>query len=74
MQDITGVEPLESSIEEVKKDDLVIKNTMYKAPGLRKIHLELAEIKGMKILHSVFFPDPYYNIPIFGCDLLLLIR
>ena len=69
MQDITGVEPLESSIEEVKKDDLVIKNTMYKAPGLRKIHLELAEIKGMKILHSVFFPDPYYNIPIFGCDI-----
>lgn len=69
MQDIEGVKPLESPIPEVKKDDLVIKNTMYQAPGLRKIHLELAELKGLKILHSVFFPDPHYNIPIFGCDI-----
>ena len=68
MQDIEGVKPLECPIPEVKKDDLSIKNTMYTAPGLRKIHLELAELKGMKILHSVFFPDPHYNIPIFGCD------
>ena len=69
MQDIEGVKPLECPIPEVKKDDLSIKNTMYTAPGLRKIHLELAELKGMKILHSVFFPDPNYNLPIFGCDI-----
>ena len=69
MQDIEGVKPLECPIPEVKKDDLSIKNTMYTAPGLRKIHLELAELKGMKILHCVFFPDPNYNLPIFGCDL-----
>ena len=42
---------------------------MYKAPGLRKMHLELAEINDMKILHCVFFPEPSYNIPIFGCDI-----
>ena len=69
MQDMPDVEPLESSLPEVEKDGLVIKNTMYKAPGLRKMHLELAEIKEMQILHCVFFPDPNYNIPIFGCDI-----
>ena len=60
MQDLPDVEPLKSSIPEVKKDDLIIKNTMYKTPKLRKVHLELAEIKGMKILHCVFFPEPVY--------------
>jgi len=69
MQDLAGVEPLESPIPEVKKEDLVIKNTMYKTPKLRKVHLELAELDKLKILHSVFFPDPNYNIPIFGCDI-----
>tara|TARA_B100000575_G_scaffold283464_1_gene276358 strand:- start:2899 stop:3582 length:684 start_codon:yes stop_codon:yes gene_type:complete len=69
MQDFEGVEPLECSIPEVKRDDLVIRNTMYKTPKLRKIHLELAELKGLKILHCVFFPDPHYNLPIFGCDI-----
>ena len=66
MQDLAGVEPLESSVPEVKKEDLVIKNTMYKTPKLRKVHLELAELDKLKILHSVFFPDPNYNLPIFG--------
>ena len=69
MQDLAGVEPLESSVPEVKKEDLVIKNTMYKTPKLRKVHLELAELDKLKILHSVFFPDPNYNLPIFGCDI-----
>ena len=69
MQDLPDVEPLKSSIPEVKKDDLIIKNTMYKTPKLRKVHLELAEIKAMKILHCVFFPEPAYNLPIFGCDI-----
>ena len=69
MQDFANVKSLESPILEVKKQDLVIKNTMYKTPKLRKVHLELAEIKAMKILHCVFFPDPSYNLPIFGCDI-----
>tara|TARA_B100000902_G_scaffold35110_1_gene42233 strand:- start:1737 stop:2447 length:711 start_codon:yes stop_codon:yes gene_type:complete len=69
MQDLPDVEKIESPIPEVKKDDLIIKNTMYKSPKLRKMHLELAEIKGMKILHAVFFPDPHYKLPIFGCDI-----
>tara|TARA_B100001094_G_scaffold236797_1_gene231954 strand:- start:1369 stop:2061 length:693 start_codon:yes stop_codon:yes gene_type:complete len=69
MQDLPDVEPLKCPIEEVKKDDLIIKNTMYKTAKLRKVHLELAELKGLKILHCVFFPDPNYNLPIFGCDI-----
>ena len=69
MQDFEGVEPLECPMPEVKREDLVIRNTMYKTPKLRKIHLELAELKGLKILHCVFFPDPNYNLPIFGCDI-----
>jgi len=69
MQDLPDVKRLKSSIPEVKKDDLIIKNTMYKTPKLRKVHLELAEIKAMKILHCVFFPEPIYNLPIFGCDI-----
>ena len=69
MQDFEGVKPLECPMPEVKKDDLKIKNTMYSTPKLRKIHLELAELKALKILHCVFFPDPHYNLPIFGCDI-----
>ena len=63
MQDIKGVKPLECPIPEVKKDDLTIKNTMYTAPGLRKIHLELAELKGMKILHSVSVSYTHLTLP-----------
>ena len=46
-----------------------IKNEMWKCPGLRKIHLETSKVKGLDVLHCVFFPDYEYNIPIFGCDI-----
>ena len=69
MEDIPDIEPLESSFPEVKKGDLFIENKMYKSPKLRKIHLEVANIGKLKILHCVFFPNPKYNIPIFGCDI-----
>tara|TARA_B100000287_G_scaffold384379_1_gene390825 strand:- start:3455 stop:4144 length:690 start_codon:yes stop_codon:yes gene_type:complete len=69
MQDLPGVEKIESPLKEVKKEGLIIKNTMYKSPVLRKMHLELAEINDMKILHCVLFPDPHYKLPIFGCDI-----
>ena len=69
MEDFPDVEPLSSPIPEVKRDDLTIINKMSKCPPLRKMHLELADINGLKILHSVFFPNPHYNLPIFGCDI-----
>ncbi len=50
--------------------DFYIENQFHKAEGFRKLHVEIAQFSGsLKILHCVFFPDPIYNIPIFGLDL-----
>ena len=50
--------------------ELFITNEFHKARGFRKLHIEVAEFsKRLKILHCVFFPDPKYDIPIFGMDL-----
>ena len=50
--------------------ELYIENEFHKAKGFRKLHIEAAEFsKNLKILHCVFFPDPRYDIPIFGMDL-----
>ena len=47
-----------------------IENQFHKAKGFRKLHVEIAEFSNsLKILHVVFFPDPNFNIPIFGLDL-----
>ena len=50
--------------------EVFIKNEFHKAKGFRKLHIEVAEFsKRLNILHCVFFPDPKYDIPIFGIDL-----
>jgi len=50
--------------------ELYIENEFHKAKGFRKLHIEVAEFSmNLKILHSVFFPDPKFDIPIFGMDL-----
>jgi len=50
--------------------ELYIENEFHKARGFRKLHIEVAEFsKNLKILHCVFFPDPMFDIPIFGMDL-----
>ena len=47
--------------------ELYIENEFHKAKGFRKLHIEVAEFsKNLKILHCVFFPDPKFDIPIFG--------
>ena len=52
------------------KEELFIINEFYQARGFRKIHLEVASLgKSLQILHCVFFPDPCYELPIFGTDL-----
>ncbi|WP_299491732.1 phycocyanobilin:ferredoxin oxidoreductase [Acaryochloris sp. IP29b_bin.137] len=49
---------------------LVIENVCYQAPPFRKLHLELAKVgTGLDILHCVMFPDPQYDLPLFGTDL-----
>tara|TARA_B100000073_G_scaffold313391_1_gene287811 strand:- start:148 stop:867 length:720 start_codon:yes stop_codon:yes gene_type:complete len=50
--------------------EFYIENELHKAKGFRKLHLEIAEFSGnLKILHCVFFPEPTFNLPIFGLDL-----
>jgi len=50
--------------------ELYIENEFHKAKGFRKLHIEVAGFsKNLKILHCVFFPDPKFDIPIFGMDL-----
>ena len=50
--------------------ELYIENEFHKAKRFRKLHVEIAEFSNnLKILHCVFFPDPFFNIPIFGLDL-----
>tara|TARA_B100000886_G_scaffold126000_1_gene84920 strand:+ start:342 stop:1067 length:726 start_codon:yes stop_codon:yes gene_type:complete len=50
--------------------ELYIENEFHTAKGFRKLHIEVAEFsKNLKILHCVFFPDPKFDIPIFGMDL-----
>tara|TARA_B100000212_G_scaffold283960_1_gene224199 strand:- start:229 stop:951 length:723 start_codon:yes stop_codon:yes gene_type:complete len=52
------------------KCEFYIENHFHKAKGFRKLHVEIAEFSNsLKILHCVFFPDPKFNIPIFGLDL-----
>ena len=56
----------------LNKEELFISNEFYQAKGFRKIHLEVAKLgKSLQILHCVFFPDPSYELPIFGVDLVI---
>ena len=50
-------------------ESLSIHNELYQCRGLRKMHLEIARMgAGLQILHCVFFPDPRFDLPIFGAD------
>ena len=75
---LTDVEPLyidpklSKIYSDLNKEELFITNEFYKAKGFRKIHLEVAKLgKSLQILHCVFFPDPCYELPIFGADLVV---
>jgi len=56
--------------KDLNNEELFIINEFYRAKGFRKIHLEVAKLgNSYQILHCVFFPDPCYEVPIFGVDL-----
>lgn len=51
-------------------EKLVIQNRCYQTPQFRKLHLELAKVgANLDILHCVMFPQPEYDLPMFGADL-----
>ncbi len=63
---------LQSIYRKVDGDHLFIVNELHQSRGFRKLHLEIARIgSGLQILHCVFFPDPCFNLPIFGVDLVV---
>ena len=69
--EIIKVDPIFNNIisNEIGRE-FYIENEFHKAKGFRKLHIEVAEFsKNLKILHCVFFPDPKFDIPIFGMDL-----
>ena len=61
---------LKNIYKKVDGNDLFIINELHQARGFRKLHLEIARIgPNLQILHCVFFPDPRFDLPIFGVDL-----
>ncbi len=73
---LPGLRPiqLESDFKNIKGkldgNEMFIKNELHEARGIRKLHLETARLgPGLEILHCVFFPQPTFDIPIFGVDI-----
>ena len=66
-----AVDPdLEAISGSLEGEDLFIRNELRQCRGLRKLHLETARLgAGLQILHCVFFPDPRYDLPVFGADI-----
>ena len=69
------VEPLdvddkfEKVYKETEDGNLNIHNEMFSCTGLRKVHLEIATLGPLDILHCVWYPDPEFDLPIFGADI-----
>lgn len=75
-QDLLQLEPLalDPALEAISGsldgERLFIRNELHRSRGLRKLHLETARLgAGLQILHCVYFPDPCYDLPVFGADI-----
>ncbi len=72
---MVGLKPLPLSSElklvtgTFEGESLFIWNELKSCRGFRKLHLEVAMFgAGLQILHCVFFPEPSFDLPIFGVD------
>ncbi|MEB3331223.1 MAG: phycocyanobilin:ferredoxin oxidoreductase [Synechococcaceae cyanobacterium] len=67
---LLAIDPaLEAISSSLDGETLFIRNEVHAARGLRKLHLETARLgAGLQILHCVLFPDPRYDLPVFGAD------
>jgi phycocyanobilin:ferredoxin oxidoreductase len=66
--------PIDPALEAISGsldgDALFLRNEVHRCRGLRKLHLETARLgAGLQILHCVFFPDPRFDLPVFGADI-----
>jgi phycocyanobilin:ferredoxin oxidoreductase len=75
-QELPELHPLEVDPEleaisgSLDGEALFIRNELRRCRGLRKLHLETARLDaGLQILHCVFFPDPRFDLPVFGADI-----
>ncbi|WP_254933323.1 phycocyanobilin:ferredoxin oxidoreductase [Cyanobium sp. WAJ14-Wanaka] len=75
-QSLPGLEELsiDPELEEITGqldgNALFISNELRRCHGLRKLHLETARLGvGLQILHCVLFPDPCFDLPVFGADI-----
>jgi len=74
-KNLPNVAPLEvdegfdAVYRETEDGNLNIDNEMYSCTGLRKVHLELATLGPLDILHCIWYPEPEYDLPIFGADI-----
>ena len=70
LEPLSTVEDLRAIHGELDGETLFIGNELYQCRGFRKIHLEIAKLgNGLQILHCVWFPDPRFDLPIFGADI-----
>ena len=70
LADLTIEDELVAIKGQLDGEQLFIGNELHRCSGMRKLHLELARLgNGLQILHCVWFPDPCFDLPIFGADI-----
>ena len=54
---------------QVTTRNMRIHNVAFQNSTYRKVHLEVADIQGLDIVHCVMYPRPEFDLPVLGIDL-----